>query len=257
MNIVSFGVPLEAEFWRIVFLMARAGGALVAAPIFAASGVPALVRVSVAAAIAIFVALWVPVGPVPQVQSFAGMIDIIGEIVVGLSLGFVLQIVFAAPILASEVIGGGMGLSMAVGMGPDGAQHPVIGRFFTVVMTILFFATGGHLVWLRLLIESYAVFPPGAPWMISERFQEIAYFGATVFVAGLVIALPITFLLLLVQIMTGVLSRSAPQLNIFALGLPIGVLAGLGGLIITAPLIFAGLEELIELGLTQAAGLVT
>ncbi len=228
-----------------------------AAPIFMATGVPALVRVSVAAAIAIFVALWVPVGPVPQVQSFVGMIDIVGELAIGLSLGFVLQIIFAAPILASEIIGGGMGLSMAVGMGPDGAQHPVIGRFMTVVMVILFFGTGGHLVWFRLLIESYAVFPPGAPWMEADRFRDIAFFGGTVFLAGLVIALPITFLLLLVQLMAGVLSRSAPQLNIFALGLPLGVLAGLGGLILTAPIIFAGLEELIELGLTQAAGLVT
>ena len=257
MNVFSFGVPLEGEFWRIVFLMARAGGAFIAAPIFAASGVPSTVRVAMAGAIAIFVALWVPVGAIPQIQTFAGMVDVVGELVIGLSLGFVLQIVFAAPILASETIGGSMGLSMAVGMGPDGsAQHPVIGQFLTIVMTILFFATGGHLVWLRLLIESYEVFPPGAEWLLAERFEQIAMFGATIFIAGLVIAMPISVLLLLVQIVTGVLSRSAPQLNIFSLGLPIGVLAGLSGLIITAPIMFSGLEELIGLGLDEAARLL-
>jgi flagellar biosynthetic protein FliR len=107
-----------------------------------------------------------------------------------------------------------------------------------VVVTLIFLALGGHLQWIGLVIESYRVFPPGDTWLGAERFAEIAGFAGTMFVTAVAIALPVSLLLLVVQVVTGVLSRSAPSLNLFALGLPAGVLAGIGGLIIAAPVLF-------------------
>lgn len=258
MNAPLLGLgPLEAQFWQVAFLMTRVGAAMVAAPLFGAAGVPALVRVSAAGAIAIFVSAWLPVPEAGLTLSLAGLVEVLGEVAIGLTLGFVLQIAFAAPLVAAELIGGGMGMSMAMSGSPDGmGQRSVFGNFLTIALTLIFLATGGHLVWLRLVIESYAAFPPGQTWLGPERFGEIAQFGGTMFVAGLGIALPIVVILLIVQLVTGLLSRSAPALNIFALGLPLGVLAGLGGLIIAAPLMFAGLADLSSDGLMAVQGLL-
>src|SRR5690606_38427723 len=110
-------------------------------------------------------------------------------------------------------------------------QSTALGQYFTVVVTLIFLALGAHLHWLTLVIESYRVFPPGETWLGPDRFSEILSFATTMFATAVAIALPVCLVLLLVQIVTGVLSRSAPALNLFALGLPAGVLAGIAALI--------------------------
>jgi flagellar biosynthetic protein FliR len=234
----GFG-PLENEFWRLVFVMTRVGAAMAAAPLFGMGGVPAQVRVVAAGAVAVMICVWTPVAAPANLLSLAGLVSVAGEILVGVSLGFVLQFAFAAPVIAAEMIGGAMGMSMATAVDPNsGSQSPALGQYFAVVVTLIFLALGGHLQWIGLVIESYRVFPPGDTWLGAERFAEIAGFAGTMFVTAVAIALPVSLLLLIVQVVTGVLSRSAPSLNLFALGLPAGILAGLGGLIIAAPVLF-------------------
>ena len=259
MNSIAFGIgPLEAEFWRVIFLMTRIGAAMIAAPIFGAMGVSGQVRLIAAGSIAVFVAAWTDVSAPAEVFSLTGLLAVAGEVVLGLTLGFVLQIAFAGPVLAAEVIGGAMGLSMAMTTDPQaGTQITAFGQFFTIVLTLIFLAMGGHLQWLQLVIESYSTFPPGAPWLGDDRTVMIAGFASQLFYFGLLIALPITLVLLMVQLLTGILSRSAPSLNLFALGLPSGVLAGLGALIVASPLIYAEFETVARTGLANVALVIT
>jgi flagellar biosynthetic protein FliR len=141
-------------------------------------------------------------------------------------------------VLAAEIIGGSMGMSMATAVDPNsGAQSPALGQYFSVVITLIFLALGAHLQWFSLVIESYRVFPPGHTWLGPERFAQIAGFAGYMFTTAVMIALPVSLVLLIVQTVTGVLSRSAPALNLFALGLPAGVLAGLAALLISAPVL--------------------
>jgi len=233
----GFG-PLEAEFWRLVFVMTRVGAALVAAPLFGMAGVPAQARVMMAGAVAVLICAWSPVQAPANLLSVAGMVSVAGEVLVGVALGFVLQFAFAAPVIAAEMIGGAMGMSMATAVDPNsGSQSPALGQYFTVVVTLIFLALGGHLQWIALVIDSYRVFPPGQTWLGADRLAEIAGFGGTMFVTAVAIALPVSLIMLVVQVVTGVLSRSAPALNLFSLGLPAGVLAGIVGLIIAAPVL--------------------
>src|SRR5690606_33948960 len=102
-----------------------------------------------------------------------------------------------------------------------------------------------------LLVESYRVFPPGETWLGAGHFELIASFAGLMFETAVRIALPVTLVLLLVQILTGVLSRSAPALNLFALGLPAGVLAGIAALIIAAPIVYDQFEDLVSGSLAQ------
>jgi len=254
MTSLNFGFgPLEAEFWRVVFLMTRIGAAMVAAPIFGAMGVTVQVRLIMTGAIAVFVAAWTDVAPPADLFSLAGMLVVAGEVLIGAALGFALQVAFAGPVLAAEVIGGSMGLSMAMSTDPNaGGQITAFGQYFTIVLTLIFLGIGGHLQWLALVIESFAALPPGQTWLGGDIGAQIAGFGSQMFAFALLIALPITLVLLLVQVLTGILSRSAPSLNLFALGLPAGVLAGLGALIIAAPLLFAQLEDVAGQGIENA-----
>ena len=123
----GFG-PLEAEFWRLVFVMTRVGAAMVAAPLFGMSGVPPQVRVMAAGAVAVLICAWSPVAAPANLLSIAGMVSVAGEVLVGVSLGFVLQFAFAAPIIAAEMIGGAMGMSVATAVDPNsGTQSPALG----------------------------------------------------------------------------------------------------------------------------------
>ena len=120
----------------------------------------------------------------------------------------------------------------------------------------MFLGLGAHLQWFSLLVESYRAFPPGGGWFTPDRMGLIAGFGTQMFVSALAIALPVVLLLLLVQLTFGVLARSAPSLNIFALGLPMGVLGGIAALIASAPLLDDALTDLAALGLGQAQALL-
>lgn len=252
---MSFGFgAVEAELWKLIFIMTRIGAALLAAPFFGAAAVPPQLRVAMTAAIAVAVSAWQPIAVPPALLSIDGLLAIAGEVCVGLALGFVLQIAFAAPIVAAEQIGGAMGMSIAATADPvNGGQSPALGQYFMVTLALIFLGLGGHLAWLRLVIESYRLLPPGEAWLDPERFQFVASLGSQMFVTAATIALPVTLVLVLVQLAAGVLSRSAPSLNLFSLGLPAGVLAGIAALIAAVPLIGDNLIDLSEAALVNAA----
>lgn len=252
----GFGA-LEAEFWRWMFMMTRIGAAMFAAPLFGATYVPPQVRVIATGALALLVCGWTGVAAPPQLVSLPGLLAIAGEIVLGLALGYVLQWSFGAPVLAAEVIGGGMGLAIATTSDPvSGAQSPALGQYFSVMLTVLFLAAGAHLQWFALLVDSYRTFPPGTVWLSPDRLQVIILFGSRMFATAAMIALPVTLMLLMVQVITGIVGRSAPSLNLMALGLPAGVLAGIGALLLSAPLVTDRLAELAGSAVSQAGALL-
>ncbi len=255
---MTFGFgALEAELWKLVFVMTRIGAALLAAPFFGAGTVPVQLRVAITGAIAVLVSAWLPVEAPPALLSVQGILAIFGEVLIGVTLGFVLQLCFAAPVIAAEQIGGAMGLSLATAVDPvSGAQSPALGQYFTVLLTLIFLGLGGHLQFIALVIDSYAAFPPGQTWLGPDRIEAVLGFGGAMFTAALAIALPVTLVLLLVQVLTGVISRSAPALNLFALGLPLGVLAGLAALILAVPLLIEQFGDLSAQGLEQVGSLL-
>ncbi len=255
---LTFGFgTVEAELWRLIFVMTRIGAALLAAPFFGAAAVPMQLRVGITGAIAVLVCAWVPVAVPPALLSAAGLLAVAGEVLIGLALGFVLQLSFAAPTIAAELIGGAMGMSIATAADPgSGAHSPALGQYFGVMLTVIFLGLGGHLQFLQLVVESYSAFPPGQSWLGAARLELIAGFAGAMFVAAIAIALPVTLVLLLVQIVTGVLSRSAPSLNLFALGLPAGVLAGIAALIAAAPLLADQFADLSAEAISNAASIL-
>ncbi|MEE4204906.1 MAG: flagellar biosynthetic protein FliR [Erythrobacter sp.] len=259
MNILDFGFgALDEQLWQVLFLSVRCAAALIAAPVVGALAVPATLRALLGIALGMFVSSWVPLPPLPEMTSFVAIFAVFQEALIGAALGFVLQVAFAVPLIAAEQIAGTMGLAIATSVDPmSGAQSGALGTFLGLVLTLLFYAIGGHLRWFELLVESYRLLPAGSGSLGASGLLAVALFMGHAFVTAAAIALPVLFVLMLVQIVTGVISRSAPALNLFALGLPSGVLAGIAALIVVLPIMAEQFVALIDLALGEATALVT
>lgn len=245
---------LEAQLWVWLVALIRPGAAFIAAPVFGGAHVPVQLRLVVALAVGI-PGLQVTGFVLPQegLASIEGFMLVAGEVLVGLALGFAVQIGFAAATIAGELIGNAMGLGFSALVDPaTGNTNPVLGQFLSILGTFLFLAIGGHLMLAAITVESYRALPPGAAWMSAESIQHLAYFGTVLFAAGTSVALPVAFSIVLVQIIMGVLGRTAPALNLFAVGFPAALLAGLVLIAIAAPVIGEGLIAAMQLGLEEA-----
>lgn len=234
---LGLGLPnVEPALFALIFVMVRIGAAFVAAPVFGAVAVPLQIRLVLAGAIGILVVNNAPVTTPAAVFSLATFLQIAQEALVGLALGFILQIAFAGPLIASEAIGNTMGIGFATTIDPQrGASTPALGQFLSIVMTLLFLALDGHLVLVDLIVRSYRVLPPGEAWLAASQLKNIAFFGSYAFASGLLLALPVGFIILCLNLIVGMLSRSAPALNLFAVGLPASLATGLVALAIAFP----------------------
>ena len=257
MNALDFGLgSLEAQLWQIFFLSIRCGAAFMAAPMIGGMAVPAPVRILLSLVFGYFIASWVPIAPLPEMLSLAAVIAVLHEALVGAALGFVLQLAFAIPLIAAEQISGTMGLAIATSIDPaSGAQSGALGTFFGLVLSLLFYAIGAHLLWYELLVESYRLLPAGSAGFAAWQARSVVMFMGLGLATAAAIALPVVLVLLLVQVVTGLIARSAPSLNLFALGLPAGVLAGIAALIIAMPVMVGQFEGVIGMALDHSAAL--
>jgi flagellar biosynthesis protein FliR len=245
---------VEAQLWLWMVAMIRPGAAFLAAPVFGASFVPVQLRLIIALAIGIpALSATNFVLPAEGLASIEGFMMVAGEVMAGLAIGFAVQIGFSAAVLAGETIGNAMGLGFASMMDPaSGQQNPMLGQFLTILATFLFLAIGGHLALAATIVESYRALPPGEAWLTAESIRGLVLFGGVLFAAGLSIALPVGFAILLVQIVMGMLARSAPQLNLFSVGLPAALLAGIVLLAIAAPVMGEAIVGVLQQGLQES-----
>ncbi len=232
---MGFGLSIEPQLWALLFAMVRIGAAFLAAPVFSAVAIPLPARIALTGAIGVLVVNAAHIVPPPQIFAVNTFVAVGAEALIGLALGFVLQIAFAAPLIASEVIGMSMGLGFANAVDPaSGHSSPALGQFLSLLLTLLFLAVDGHLVLVDLVMRSYEAMPPG-DWIAPQRLLGIALFGGYAFLAGLLLALPVGFLLLCLNIVVGMLSRAAPALNLFAVGLPASLAMGVVAILLALP----------------------
>lgn len=254
---LGFGLSIETQLWALIFVMVRIGAAFVAAPVFGAVSIPLPVRVALSGAIGVLVLGVHPVTPPAEIFSVVTIMAVLAEALIGLAIGFILQIAFAAPMVASEVIGTSMGIGFASAIDPqNGRSTPALGQFLSILMTLLFLAVNGHLVLVDMLVRSYAVLPPGGAWLAPKQLEDIALFGGFTFAAGLLLALPVGFLLLCLNLIVGMISRTAPSLNLYAVGLPTSVVVGVVALALAMPAMGDYMVVIIHQALDAAQTLV-
>lgn len=245
---------LEVQLSILLLAMLRPVSALIAAPFFSALQIPVQLRILIAVAIGlpansvIHSAL-----PMLHLLSLEGLMMVLSEIVIGIVIGFTLQMAYSSALMAGEMISSAMGLSFSASIDPvNGSASVALSTFFSISATLLLLSTGGHLAFIELIYDSYALLPAGGTHISFDMIYRATTYGTKLFVFGITISLPIVSCLILIQLLVGILSRSAPQLNLFSLSLPLTVLAGLMLLVIGMPAIADGISSALSDGLDQA-----
>lgn len=219
----------EITTWVGSFLwpFLRIGAMFIAMPLFSSRTVPVKVRLALSLVMAGMMVPLIP--PVPAVDplSAEGLLLGVHQILIGLAMGFALQLVFAAMAVAGESIAMSMGLGFASMIDPqNGVQVPILSSYFALIATLLFMALNGHLALIGLLAESFHTLPIGLNGLGSKGLWQLVEWAGQIFAGAVLVALPVLTSLLLVNIAFSLITRAAPQLNIFAVGFPIILLLG-------------------------------
>lgn len=214
---------LSAIFWPFVRVLAL----LMSAPVLSHRAIPTRVKIGLALAIAIIVAP-ASTEPPPPLFTAAAPLVLLQQMLAGLLMGFSIKVVFAAVDMAGNVIGLQMGLSFASFIDPvNSNQTPLIGSFLNLLTTLLFLALDGHLALLAAATRSFELLPISSQFFTGIGWERLIATGAGLFQLGLQISLPVLATMLVINLTLGIMSRAAPQLNLFSVGFPLTALTGI------------------------------
>ena len=250
------GLQAFGMIGTILWTMLRIGAMIMAMPLIGTRAVPSRVRVVLAGALAVALSPMLP--PVPAWSGFdaATVLSIARELAIGVSIGFLLRLVFEAGAMAGELVAQGTGLAFAQMSDPlRGGSSGVIGQWFYLLFGLLFFTSNGHLALISLLMDSYKAVPIGTSLPDINAFLSAApTFALQVFRGALGLALPLTVAMLAINLAFGVLARAAPALNPIQLGLPVALLLGLFLLTVLAGEMVPPVQRLFDAAFQAADG---
>lgn len=247
-----------AQFIQQYFLpLTRIGGLFMVMPVIGTRIVPARVRILLALCVTVVVLPLLPSFNPSPVLSIQTLIHVVQELLIGIALGFSFQVVFQVFILAGQFVAMKMGLGFASMNDPtNGVQTTVLSQFYLVLVTLTFISVQGHLILLEFLINSFYTLPPTQAIFSAAKAYQVANLGGWLFSAALIIALPVLTSLLVINIAFGVMSRAAPQLNIFAVGFPFTLGCGLGLLWLGLRVFNEHFEQVFDYGYDFARGIL-
>lgn len=241
----------QLESWIAVYLwpFIRIGACLMVAPLFSGSMVPPRLRIVIAGALTVVVAPLLPAPPAVTPFSAQGLVITVQQMVIGVAIGFVLQICFDALAMGGQLLANTMGLSFAFNVDPlRGTGTPVLGQFYSLMATLTFVALNGHLAIIQALVDGFQSLPVGTSGLGTEGLWRVALWGTQLFRGALMVALPGLAALLVVNLAFGVVSRAAPTLNLFAIGFPVTLICGLLIVLAGLPAVQSGFVALIGEG---------
>ena len=211
-----------------IWPLIRISAMFVSVPLFSIQSVPPRVRLILSVVITLVVAPLLPPLPTVDMFSYTGFMMVISQVMIGLTSGFVIQLAFATVIFSGQSIALSMGLGFSTMVDPQsGQQVPVLSQFYTIIATLIFVGLDGHLLLIQMLVDSFKTLPIGIDGIDKAGIWIIVKWGSQLFVGGFLLAMPVVASLLLVNIIFGVASRAAPQLQIFAVGFPVTLMLGL------------------------------
>jgi flagellar biosynthetic protein FliR len=231
------------RFYTFLWPMLRISALMITAPIFSLSAFNTRMRILVALVLAWLVYplySW----PVIDPTSAQGLLEVFNQIMIGATMGLILQIVVAAVVVAGQSIAAAMGLSMANMIDPNMGNVPVISQLLIVMSTLIFVGFGGHAILLGLILESFNTLPIGTDILNQAVYGRVLQWSSMMFLGAVLMALPVMVSLLFINVGLGIVTRAAPSLNIFAVGFPAMIMAGLVILIISLDSIGGRIEWL-------------
>lgn len=211
-----------------IWPLMRISAMVVSMPLFSIQAVPARVRLILALVITLVIMPLLPPLPAVEMFSYTGFRMAITQTMIGLTSGFILQLVFSAVVFAGQAVALSMGLGFSTMVDPQsGQQVPVIAQVYTAITTLVFISLNGHLLMIHMLLDSFKTLPIGIDGIDKAGIWSIIVWSSRLFVGGLLLALPVMASLLLVNVIFGVAARAAPQLQIFSVGFPTTLMLGM------------------------------
>lgn len=236
---------IQVFLGSVVWALARVTGLFLMAPVYGATVLPARVRVG------LIVVMTLVLAPLAQsnidLTTADGIATLVGQVLIGGAVGFVLRLTFEAVAFGGQLVAQSMSLGFAEVVNPQGGgSSPVLNQFYLLLVTLLFLAMDGHLRLIELLADSFRTLPPGTDAITSNGLHAVVSFGAQLFAGAVRVALPAMTSLLVVNMGFAAISRSAPSMNLFAVGFPITICLGFIALWLSLrslPGSFAALQE--------------
>ncbi len=242
-------MQLEAWLAAFMFPLARILALVASAPVIGSKQVPIRVKVGFAMLMTFVIAPTLDIPANIEISSGTGLFILMQQILVGLAMGFCMRLVFTAIEMAGDIMGMQMGLGFATVYDPiNSANSQVIAQFLGIVAALAYLSMNGHLYMLSTLAESFQVFPISTNIPSASAMHTLTLWGGSIFSQALRLSLPLIGALLITNLALGILTRSAPQLNIFAIGFPITLVVGFVTLMLTLPYLSPLLEMFTESG---------
>ncbi len=207
---------------------ARLSGFLMTISVLGSRNIPSRFRLLLALAITFVVVPVIP--PVDTIILFSAksFILIIEQTLIGITLGFVTRLMLETFVIGAQITAMQSGLGFASLVDPsNGTSVPALGQFFLMLTSLMFIGVDGHLLMIRIVVESFTSFPIGSSQSITDMFFELVSWARWMFAAALIMALVSIASLLIVNLSFGVMTRAAPQINVFAVGFPLTMVTGL------------------------------
>jgi len=216
--------------WDIFLLIfCRMSSFFVTAPIFGGKNVPDYIKIGLSVLISFLIISSLSIGPLSYPDHFLGYgWFVIQEILVGLLLGFVVYIVYNTLYLAGQLIDFQIGFSMVSVFDPlSQIQVPITGNFYYFILAIMILIGNGHHMILQSLSYSYEIIPIGGIFVQDLLLQQYISMMGNFFILAFKIASPVIGSIFIINVALGILARTAPQMNMFVVGLPLKVIFGL------------------------------
>lgn len=223
---------VSAFMWPLVRIL----GLFTTAPVLSDRSLPVRVRLGLGIAIAALVAPGLPPVPVQDPMSWTALLILVQQFLIGTAIGFVVRLLFTGVELAGEMIGMSMGLGFATFFDPHSqGRTSVVSQFMMQLTLMLFLWSDLHLLLIDSLVDSFQSLPISTLQTNRNGWSQLVYWGSRIFSIGLQLSLPIVTALLITNLALAVLTRAAPQLNLFSIGFPVTLLVGLLMLGLTLP----------------------
>ncbi|RXZ32832.1 flagellar biosynthetic protein FliR [Oxalobacteraceae bacterium CAVE-383] len=233
--------------WIAAFIwpLSRVLGLISIAPPFSNGQVPMRVKLMLGIFISVLITPNVPALPAMDPMSLPGLLIVVQQIIIGVAMGTVMRMMFAAAEMAGQIVSMTMGLGFAAFFDPmSQGQTAAISQVFSLLATLVFLAVNGHLVVISILADSFVTLPISAQPMSTEGIRHVIDSCMAIFSMGLQLSMPIVGVLLVTNMALGVLSRAAPQLNLFGIGFPITLATGFVMIAISLPYMLTPMERL-------------
>ena len=242
---------LQTWIVSLLWPLTRVLGVMATAPIFSHNTIPNRIKLGIGIVFTLIIMPTLPPLPQFEIFSFQGLLILVQQLVIGLAIGFSMRLVFAAVDLAGQLVGMSMGLGFASFFDPQSqGQSTAVNQFLILLTMLIFLSLDGHLMIVTTMANSFITMPIAIGGS-GINPMKIALWGETIFSAGLLLALPAVAALLITNMALGILTRTAPQLNLFGIGFPITLSIGFLVLALALPGMLKPIEHFIEQGISN------